>query len=193
MKKVSLYTLLSAFLCSFLLFSAAAQNQAPAFKKNRISLGVMDMAFGEVGVKYERLLGNGQLGLCLPLNVSYYDAGMYDYDSDFFTGLGLNFYPTGQGVWRYFCGLEFNIGYGTFYYSESGYEPFWGYYWYDRQKDGTYTRFHINNGIMYSPTKEFCVDFSLGLGFRNAFIKELPKDDKINPNASLGINLSYRF
>ncbi|MHC1708045.1 MAG: hypothetical protein AB9842_11085 [Bacteroidales bacterium] len=171
-----------------------AQNDPKKLKMNRLSLSVLDMAFGEVGFQYERLLGNGQAGIFVPMNIGFFEGGFYDYDNNFYTGLGVNYYPTGQGGWKYYCGLELNAGYGTFYHSYDYYDPFHGYYhWYEEAIDGVYTRFLINNGVMYSPTTTFCVDLRLGLGFRNAFVEELTKDEKINPNATFKINLSYRF
>ncbi|MCX6270769.1 MAG: hypothetical protein NTU44_06035 [Bacteroidetes bacterium] len=167
------------------------------FKRNRISLDILDIALGEVALKLERISANGQLGWYLPVAVSYYDGGMYDYDNMVYSGFGLNYYPTGQGTWKYFCGLEMNVGYGTFYHLEQHYyyDPF-GYTYYtgnDKDVEGVYTRFLIYNGVIYSPTENFSVDLHLGLGMRNAFIEGLNQDERINPNANIGVCMSFRF
>ena len=194
MKKLSLASILLIALSLVSFKPAHSQSDIKPLPKNRISLGVLDMAFGDIGLKYERLIGNGKAGVFVPLTLNYYQAGMYDYDNKFYSGLGLNYYPTGQGEWRYYTGVEMNVGVATFYHSYNHFDPSTGYYqWGQTTYEGVYSRFLINNGIMYSPTPEFSVDFHLGLGFRNAFVNELTKDEKINPNAALGLNLSYKF
>lgn len=194
MKRLIIVTFNCLLLIMLVVQTASSQTEVKPFHKNRLSLGVIDMALGEIGFKYERLIGNGQAGLFIPVNISYYEGSWYDYDNKFYSGLGLNYYPTGQGLWKYYCGMELNIGYGSFYHSYDYWNPIWGgYYSRDKVVDGAYTRFLINNGIQYAPTREFSVDVHLGLGFRNVFVDELTKDEKVSPNATLGLNLSYWF
>lgn len=114
---------------------------------------MIDLIVNNFKISYERILLNGKIGIQIPFAIGYGNdiSGFDDVDNKFYTGLALNFYPTGQGKVRYFMGPAVNVGTGNYedyngYYNSS--EPYYGTY------DTFILRFYVNNGVMFSPIPE---------------------------------------
>ncbi|MCK9398963.1 MAG: hypothetical protein M0Q51_03065 [Bacteroidales bacterium] len=166
------------------------------FAKNILSHDLFDLVFMDFTVSYERLLSNGIVGFKIPLSVCfdrYDESSNFNFNNIFFSGLGLNFYPTGQGKWRYFVGPQVRIGYGW----ESSWVTYWdesGNYLYDEEvkNEGLYTKFFVNNGIIFTPIKNFSFSMIGSIGIR--YFPGASYDyDTVRPDGDFSINISYRF
>jgi hypothetical protein len=105
----------------------------------------------------------------------------------------VNFYPTGQGKWRYFVGPHARVGLGkqtdwVYYYDESG-----NYLYDDTVEDeGIYTRFFVDNGVMFTPVRNFSISASASVGIRY-FPEAVYNEDVIRPDGWFAFNIGYRF
>ncbi len=167
------------------------------FAKNIISYHMFDIVFGDIAFSYERLLSNGLIGFKIPVAFGYaYYSDTYNFNSEFYSGLGVNFYPTGQGKWRYFVGPQFRFGYGGEKNSD--------YYWYydefgnyveghnETDSEGFYTQFFFDNGVAYMPIRNFSICAILSIGIRY-FPQAFYSDDVVRPDGQFALNISYRF
>jgi hypothetical protein len=158
------------------------------FNKNLFAYHLADLLINNLTISYERILDNGKIGIQVPFSVGY--QGDYqelgDFQNKFYTGVNLNFYPTGQGMWRFFLGpgLRFGSGHVEDYYYDYG-----NSYYYN--KDVFYFKFHINNGVMFSPIPELSLVASLSLGIR--YIDLNYNDYKIRTTGAASFNMIYRF
>jgi len=70
------------------------------FKKNLITYHLFDLVVSNFTISYERILNSGKVGIQIPFSIGYSENGSgYDQNtmsSTFYSGLYLNFYPTGQ-------------------------------------------------------------------------------------------------
>jgi hypothetical protein len=129
---------------------------------SRISIMLSDVLVRRISLEYERVLANGKMSFHIPFSVTISPfEDLWSDEVHWWAGMGVKFYPTGQGTVRYFLGPEFRIMSVT----ESGY---YGYYDSSQtyaDKDYVNTAFLINNGLIYSPTDSFFVSVNLGIGF----------------------------
>ena len=97
------------------------------FTKNLFGYHLFDVVYGDFTFSYERILNSGTIGINIPLGFGYAYNSDYFNASDnwvknlFYSGIGINFYPTGQGKWRYFVGPQVRIGFGK--------QSYWVSYW----------------------------------------------------------------
>ena len=109
------------------------------------------------------------------------------------SGVGVNFYPTGQGKWKYYMGPQIKLGWGKeqeyyYYYDE------WGNYIGEETVglESFYGKFFIDNGIMFTPVTNFSLAAFVSLGVRYV-AKSNYDNDGIHTDGAFGVNLSYRF
>jgi hypothetical protein len=132
-------------------------------------------------------LNSGKIGLQIPISFGYATGSNFGNDvliSQFYSGLYLNFYPTGQGKVRYMLGpgLRFGLGHEN-YYDDNGN---------DSNNDTFYSKLLINNGIVFSPIESLSLSAVLSLGIRY-FPEAHNEDEVVRTSAAFSFNLSYRF
>jgi hypothetical protein len=176
----------------------AKQELATNFARNMLSYHLFDVIYGDFTFSYERILSSGTVSIKIPVGFGY--AYNSDYNSNgnewvknlIYTGIGVNFYPTGQGKWRYFLGPNIRVGYGK----QSYWVDMWddnGYYTSSEEySEGIYTKFFVDNGIMFTPVKNFSISAVVGVG-----IRYFPQADYYNnvvmPTGNFSMNINYRF
>lgn len=164
------------------------------FKKNLINYHLFDLIVNNFKLSYERILNSGKIGIQIPIAVGYGDdesiSGFDDVHNTFYTGITLNFYPTGQGKVRYFMGPGIQIGTGYF---DDG-------YW--NNSNGTYIeenvdtyifRFLVNNGIIFTPIDALSISLVGSLGIRYTDKTFNSDNQNIKTVGAFSANLSYRF
>lgn len=164
------------------------------FGRNLISYHMFDLIFGDFTFSYERIHSNGQVGFKVPIGIGYdYDRDYYDFNNIIYTGFGVNFYPTGQGKWRYFVGPQIRVGIARqtdwiYYYDD------YGNYYSDEQVtvEGMYTKFFIDNGVMFTPVNNFSIAAIASVGIRY-FPQAAYSSDVVRPDGHFAVNISYRF
>jgi hypothetical protein len=173
-------------------------NLSGEFEPNILNYHVFDVFYGDITFSYERILAKGIMGLHFPVSFGYaYNMDFYDNNNEwvknlFYSGVGLNFYPGGQGKVRYFVGPEFLFGFGkqsywTYYYDEYG-----NYIDDELTNEGFYMKYMVNNGIRFTPIKNFSFAAILGVGVR--FFPEADySNEVVRPTGHFGIDVSYRF
>lgn len=160
------------------------------FTKNLIAYHLADLLINNFTMSYERLFRDGKMGVQIPISFGY--KGDYqelgDFTSYFYTGVKLNFYPLGQKKWTYVLGPEFRIGNGNIedYY----YDPYYGDNGYINE-DVNYFKFHINNGVMFTPIKNLSLATVVSLGIR--FVDNKKVDEQFRTNGAVSFNMIYRF
>lgn len=179
---------------------------ATDFARNILSYHAFDVVFGDFTISYERLISSGILGFKVPVSVGYdywfadkdydYYYGNRNFYSRFFSGFGVNFYPMGQGMFRYFVGPHMRAGQGMelFYEYSWFYDEFGNYYEEVKEirNEGFYTQFFIDNGMMFTPVKNFSVSVIASVGFRY-FPEASYRYDAMRPDGRFAINLSFKF
>lgn len=164
------------------------------FARNVFSYHMFDLVFGDFAFSYERILSNGQVGLKIPVALGYYRHNNFgNFNNIFYSGIGVNFYPTGQGKVRYFMGPQARIGLGqdndwVTYYDDNG------NYLSDEEveNEGLYTQFFIDNGVIFVPVKNFSISIIASVGVRY-FPEAKYSDDVLRPDGQFAVNISYRF
>jgi hypothetical protein len=164
------------------------------FSKNLITYHLFDVVYGDFTFSYERILSSGTVGIKIPVGFGYaYNSDYFNSNNNWvknmiYSGIGINFYLTGQGKWRYFIGPEVRIGYGkqldTYWDETSGnnYEEF---------SEGIYTKFYVDNGVIFTPVKNFSISTIVGVGVR--YFPEATSNSAFRPAGYFSVNVSYRF
>lgn len=165
------------------------QKKEYIFKKNLVTFHLFDLVFSNFTFSYERLLNSGKVGFQIPFSFGYSSGnntpGNDFVVSKFYSGLNVNFYPTGQGKVRYFLGPSLRLGLGHDNNNNSGnYET--------ENPDTFYTKLLVNNGVMFSPIPELSLSVILSLGMR--YYPEAGQyNEEVTTSAAFSFNLSYRF
>lgn len=164
------------------------------FKQNLFAYHLADLLINNLTISYERILDNGKIGIQIPLSVGYSDnyQELGDFTNKFYTGINLNIYPTGQGTVRFFLGPGLRVGSGIYenydnYYDYSSSSDYYPYF----QEDVFYFKFHINNGVMYSPIPELSLVAALSLGIR--YVDSKYSNEKVRTTGAFSFNMIYRF
>lgn len=158
------------------------------YNANLFTFHLFDLIVNEFTISYEHIFNQGQIGLQIPLSVGFSDSninGFDDIDNKFYSGLSLNFYPTGQGKVRYFLGPGFQLGNGE--YEESYY--YGGQY---ENRETFFFRFFVNNGLVISPVKDMSLTVIGSIGVRYLGNPD-ENHDEIKTVGAFAFNLSYRF
>ncbi|GGK79503.1 hypothetical protein ACD591_08460 [Rufibacter glacialis] len=136
------------------------------FRKNILAFYPLDLIFSNFSFSYERISSSGKLGVKVPLiidmgtNSDFYDNSFRE-NEIFGIGLELNFYPSGQGRFRYFITPAFHYrSYSVYYYDYRPMQP-------EPQKaDASMVSLALKSGAYFHLSKLFLVGADLGLGYR---------------------------
>jgi hypothetical protein len=171
------------------------------FAKNLITYHLFDVVYGDFTFSYERILASGTIGIKIPVGIGYaYSTGLNNFNNNnnrvynaIYSGIGINFYLTGQGKWRYFVGPNIRVGYGKMVDTNSGYYDEYGNWIQGEDSyEGLYTKFLVDNGVMFTPIRRFCIAAVVGVGIR--FFPEAGNNNNpVYPTANFSFNMSYRF
>lgn len=159
---------------------------------NNFSIMLSDVLVRRVSLEYEHVLADGRMSLNVPFSITLSPFGdLWSDEVHWWVGMGVKFYPTGQGVLRYFLGAEFRL------ISITENE----YYWiYDSYYNGTEnytseryinTAFLINNGLIYSPTTNFFVSANIGFGFLSR--SRDSQNEILVPYATPSFRIGFKF
>jgi len=175
-------------------YVAEGDNTSSSLEKgNRFSIMLSDVLVRRISVEYERVLADGKMSFHIPfsITISPFEDLWFD-EVHWWVGMGVKFYPTGQGVVRYYLGPEFRIISST----ENDYTWYYDYsgnYVSSAIPDSDYinTAFLINNGVIYSPTDSFFVSLNMGLGF----LSRNPDSygESLVPYATPSFRLGFKF
>lgn len=164
------------------------------YKKNIINYHLFDLVVNNFKLSYERIVSNGKIGIQIPIAIGYGNdgniSGFDDVHNEFYTGISINFYPTGQGVVRYFMGPGIQVGTGYFddyYYDNNTNQDQYN------NIDTFIFRFLINNGIIFTPIDALSISLVGSLGIRYTDKTEYDDDNNVKTVGAFSANLSYRF
>jgi len=162
-----------------------------AYNQNIFAYNIWDVVYNQFAFSYEHISKNGKISFYIPLSIGYGDSdGPKNYTDLGFTGFGIRLFPTGQHRVTYFLGPEIQFGIGEDYVND--YDPYSGYYNYSKTKQFYYGRFHINNGISYSPVLNLKLSALFGLGIRYYDLKD-SYDSGMQSSAYFTISMGYTF
>ena len=142
--------------------------------------------------EYEHIMGeNGNMSINIPVSFSIGTMDdIYGDETQWWVGMGMKLYPTGQGVIRYYFGPEVRImgahlvDEDYYYDSETGEETIT-----TNEMDLVHSAFLLNNGMIYEPTENFIFTVNLGLGF----VSRDAKDPGFYPMATPSVRMGIRF
>ena len=160
------------------------------FNRNLITYHLADLIVNNFVISYERINKSGKVGFEIPISFGYsHYANFEDMYNQFYTGLSINFYPTGQGKWRFITGPAMRIGVGRWDYYDYNYEG--DYVNYD-EKTG-YFKLLVNNGVIFTPIKSLSFSVIGYIGIRYAFSVPPNYKKEIMTTGGVSVNLAYRF
>jgi len=176
-------------------FSYNAKKTESVFGNNIISINIPDILFQNVTFSYERFLGEQKkLGLRIPLSFSLYGDNNNNFTFNsyniFYSGVDVNYYPTGQGQARLFLGPVLRTGVSRV--SSSVYDEFSMYYVNSTVNTG-YFSFMLQGGFLFTPVKEIIISSSFGLGSRRYFTAAPNNGNLAQATATFHFSVGYRF
>ena len=159
------------------------------FGKNNLSLFLSDVVMKRISIEYEHIMGdNGNMSINIPASVSIGNMkDIYGDETQWWVGMGMKLYPTGQGVIRYFFGPEVRIMGANRIEEHYNYEI--GEETTTMQNGLIHSAFLLNNGMIYEPTENFIFTVSMGLGF----VSRDAKDPGFYPMATPSVRMGIRF
>lgn len=166
--------------------------------KNIVSFNMFDLVFTNVSFSYERIFGDGLVGIKVPVSIGLRSlSGDVSSNGTFLTtrlwgtGIDVNFYPMKQGRVSYYLGPSFITGaYKYHHYYDWGWYPYPYPYPYPYEQTAYHFAFVINNGMMIQPTKNMNISMALGLGLKQDMTQ---RSDYFETKANLSVNFGYRF
>lgn len=170
----------------------AQEEQADdAFGRNNLSLLLSDVVMKRVSFEYEHIFGDeGNMSINIPVSVAIGEAeDLYGDEVEWWGGLGMKLYPTGQGKIRYFVGPEVRVISAKYFNSQIVYYDGWAEN-VEVNENYIHTAFLLNNGMIYEPAKNFIFAINLGLGFMS---RDKKTGDGIMPMATPSVRLGIRF
>ncbi|HEX8548552.1 MAG TPA: hypothetical protein VF691_16440 [Cytophagaceae bacterium] len=146
------------------------------FGKHFISYNTMSLLFSNISFAYEYYFSTGHFGIKVPLTLGFGNTDFDPLGNDnniysiglnkvYSAGVDFNFYPGGQGRFRYFLGT--GLEFGQFNYYRSYYNPNSQTNYGSDTKTreiGTYFAIPFKNGLHIQPTKNFNIQLSTGIG-----------------------------
>ncbi len=189
MKKLVLFSLV--FLMSIPVLKSQNE-EAPeieSFGKNNVVLMLSDVVMKRISFEYEHVLGDkGNIAINVPMSYSIdKQPDIYDDEVNWWVGLGMKLYPTGQGKIRYYVGPEVRVI--SAHETNTVYYDGWSKI---EEKEYMHTAFLLNNGMIYEPSEHFVFGVNLGLG-----IMSRDSDDtsygSVMPMATPSVRLGIRF
>lgn len=190
MKKYSLLLIIT--IVSVMSIQAQVQNneeeyQEAVFGRNNFSILLSDVVLKRVSFEYEHIFGDeGNMSINIPFSVSIGDFNdIYNEQQNWWGGIGMKLYPTGQGKIRYFVGPEVRV-------ISAQDERTYFYEGYNRTVNEQYihTAFLLNNGMIYEPSEHFIFSLNLGVGFIS---RDQKTGDGIYPMATPSVRMGARF
>jgi len=159
------------------------------FKKNLIAYHLADLLINNLTISYERISKDGKIGVQIPVSFGYSDnyQELGDFTNTFYSGINLNFYPTAQGTIRYFLGPGLRLGQGTYESYNNCYDCYESY----SSEDLFYFKFHLNNGVMFTPIPSLSLVAELSLGIR--YVDSKWPEEKVRTTGAFSFNMIYRF
>jgi len=159
------------------------------FCRNFIGIDVGEFVNNSIGLIYEHTFGkDGLLSFRIPFSVginsnSNSNSG-YPTGKIFNTGFDLLYFPTGQGVFKYYAAPYFEWGiFNERYYNYN--------YYYSNQMQGQHLAGGLKNGVQYNPTRHFCFSADFGLGIQKQEMG-IP-NQTIQPQYRANVIVGYRF
>ncbi len=165
---------------------------------NIISFHLFDLIISNFTLSFERILYGGKLGIQVPISIGYNDETTslplpFPIDSDytnrmvtkFYSGININFYPTGQGKFKYFLGPAIHVGNGKYFQHDDGYSSY-----YNLPIETNFAKLLLTNGIVFSPVEAFSISAVATIGIQHMFVTSLKMTET---TGGLSINLSLRF
>ncbi|NPD47131.1 MULTISPECIES: hypothetical protein [unclassified Lentimicrobium] len=162
-----------------------------AFGRNNISIMLSDVVLKRVSFEYEHIFGDeGNMSINIPFSIAIGEADdVYGDQVNWWGGLGMKLYPTGQGKIRYFVGPEVRVI--SAHYEGIDYSYYDGYTEEkDVKEEYIHTAFLLNNGFIYEPTKNFIFSVNLGVGFMS---RDQKTGDGVQPMATPSVRMGFRF
>lgn len=177
-------------------FSYNAKKTESVFGNNIISINIPDILFQNVTFSYERFLGEQKkLGLRVPLSFSLYGDNNNNFAfrsyNIFYSGVDVNYYPTGQGQARLFLGPVLRTGFSRLK-SSSVYDAYSMSNVNSTVNTG-YFSFMLQGGFLFTPVKEIIISSSFGLGSRRYFTAAPNNGNLAQPTATFHFSVGYRF
>ena len=176
-------------------FSYNSQKSESVFGNNIISINFKDIPFQNITFSYERFLGEQKkLGLRVPLNISlngdnYNDFIFNSYDI-FYSGVDINYYPTGQGEARLFLGPVLRTGYARV--RSTNYDA--SFMNVDNSiSNSGYFSFLLQSGALFTPVKEIIISSSFGLGTTRYFTAAPNNGNLAQVTYTFHFSVGYRF
>ncbi len=161
------------------------------FNRNMLTYHLADLIVNNFTLSYERINKSGKVGFEIPLSFGYgHYANIDDMYNQIYTGLNINFYPTGQGKWRFLTGPGMRVGVGKWDYYNYNYNEGYGTN-YD-EKTG-YLKLFVNNGVIFTPIKALSFSVIGYIGIRYAFSIPPDYNKQVMTTGGVSVNLSYRF
>jgi len=159
---------------------------------NIISLSIFEMVFQKFTISYERKVGKQQrVGLRVPVCIRLGDVGdeiLNPYKVLYYTGVDLNYYPTGQGRMKGFLGPTVRFGMARYHgdiQTEYGYSSVAASF--------RFVSFMVQGGFLFAATKEIGINMSLGLGMRR-YLKPVDVYSNVTIGAvNFNFGIGYRF
>lgn len=162
----------------------------PVFGRNNFSLMLSDVVLKRISFEYEHIFGDeGNMSINIPFSYAVGEAeDVYGDEVEWWGGLGMKLYPTGQGKIRYFFGPEVRIISAKYYGELVIYYD--GYAEIVDDEHYIHTAFLLNNGMIYEPTEHFIFTVNMGLGFIS---RDKKTNDGIMPMATPSVRMGFRF
>ncbi|NOR86465.1 MAG: hypothetical protein GQ527_02530 [Bacteroidales bacterium] len=186
MKKLLTLSMIILFALPSVMAQEDEAKEESDFGRNNISLFMSDIIMKRVTFEYEHIVGdNGNMSINVPISVAVGETyDVYDDVVDWWVGLGMKLYPTGQGTIRYFFGPEVRIisARSTYTVNNDGFSQ-------EFDEELIHSAFLLNNGMIYEPTEHFIFTVSMGLGF----VSRDSKDSGFYPMATPSVRMGFRF
>ena len=183
-------------------FSYNSKKTESIFGNNIISINVPDILFQNVTFSYERFLGEQKkLGLRVPLSLSLYGNNnnnnnfpLRGYYNIFYSGVDINYYPTGQGKARLFLGPVLRTGFARVRNEITTYDEYsFSYKTVQFFSNTGYFSFILQGGFLFTPVKEIIISSSFGLGSRRYFTAAPKNGNFAQATATFHFSVGYRF
>lgn len=172
--------------------SITAKFNSADLGKNILCINLPDILFQNITLSYERIIGDeGKVGLRIPFSVSLYGDKENNFTFNsyniYYTGIDMNYYPTGQGQARIFIGPSVRYGYARV---QNQYNDVF----YSSSIENTgYFSFLLNSGFIWNPIKELSISSSFGVGSRRYFTAAPGNGNLTRTTASFNFSMGYRF
>ncbi len=144
---------------------SAVDSLAINYRKNLFAFSVIDIFAERYNLSYERIFLGGKLGVKIPYYAGYRETKDFAKGTIAASGLSINFYPKGQGKYRYFVGPTVEVGKTNGEIEANTYDQ-WGNILEERMVDieEEYYGVFLTNGIWGSVDKMFGFKMYIDIG-----------------------------